>query len=35
MAGEPLHSHGIPRPGRVAQLFGPAAQLAEIGALGK
>ncbi len=35
MAGEPLPSCGIPPSGRVAQFFGPAAQLVEIRALGK
>jgi hypothetical protein len=35
MTGETLHSRGIPAPGRVAQFFGPAAQLVEIRALGK
>ena len=35
MAGQALNGRGITGPGGVAQLFGAAAQLAEIGALGK
>jgi hypothetical protein len=35
VAGEPLPGRGIPAPGRITQFFGLAAQLAEIGALGK
>ena len=35
MAGQALNGRGIARPGGVAQFLGAAAQLAEIGALGK
>jgi hypothetical protein len=35
MAGQALKGRGIAGPGAVAQFFGAAAQLAEIGAFGK
>ena len=35
MAGQALHGRGIARPGGVAQFLGAAAELAEIGAIGK